>query len=377
MQDLGKTTHVIMRYLEERISKLNPVYFAMIMATGIVSIACFFLGLKEFSGFLFRINVIAFVVIWVLTLARLIFFPTLFFRDLKDHQRGPCFFTCVAATNVFGTQLVLLTQNLAIAQILWWFGLVLWALCTYSIFVALSIKQEKPSLANGINGGWLVAVVATQSITILGCLLSQNLFIHHDFTLFFVTSFWLWGGMLYIWMITLIFYRYMFFRFEPSDLMPPYWINMGAVAISTLAGTMLARTIEGSSSLGTLLSFIKGMTLMYWATATWWIPILLFLGIWRHNVRHFRFEYEPLYWGLVFPLGMYSVCTFQLLKIFDFPNFFDVIAKIFAVFALIAWFLTFLGMAKDILYLILLTLGFHPIKWASHSDVSDKIKLRR
>ena len=45
--------------------------------------------------------------------------------------------------------------------------------------------------------------------------------------------------MLYIWIISLIFYRYTFFRSRPSDLTPPYWINMGAVAISTLAGTLL------------------------------------------------------------------------------------------------------------------------------------------
>jgi voltage-gated anion channel len=47
---------------------------------------------------------------------------------------------------------------------------------------------------------------------------------------------WLWGGMLYIWMISLIFYRDTFFRFSADDLTPPYWINMGAVAISALAG---------------------------------------------------------------------------------------------------------------------------------------------
>lgn len=366
MQNPERKTNPIVKYFREQIEKLNPVYFAMVMATGIVSIDCYFLGLKEFSSLLFWINIVAFIVILILTLIRLVFFSTLFFKDLNDHQRGPGFFTSVAAINVLGIQLVLFSQNVMISQFLWWMGLVFWAICTYSIFVLLSVKQEKPTLDKGINGGWLVAVVATQSITILGCLLSPHLLGNRDFTLFFVMSFWLWGGMLYIWMITLIFYRYMFFRFEPSDLMPPYWINMGAVAISTLAGTILAQAIENSQSLNSLLPFIKGMTLMYWATATWWIPILLFLGIWRHHIRRFRFEYEPLYWGLVFPLGMYSVCTFQLSKIFDFPIFFGVIAKFFAVFALIAWLLTFLGMAKEFLYLILLTLGFHPIEWKSN-----------
>jgi hypothetical protein len=56
---------------------------------------------------------------------------------------------------------------------------------------------------------------------------------------FLALSMWLWGGMLYIWMMSLIFYRYTFFTLEPGDLSPPYWINMGAMAISTLSGSLL------------------------------------------------------------------------------------------------------------------------------------------
>ena len=52
--------------------------------------------------------------------------------------------------------------------------------------------------------------------------------------------------MLYIWIISLIFYRYTFFAMEPSDLAPPYWINMGAVAISTLAGALLVAAPHSS-----------------------------------------------------------------------------------------------------------------------------------
>ena len=46
--------------------------------------------------------------------------------------------------------------------------------------------------------------------------------------------------MLYIWLIALIFHRIMFLPLAPADLTPPYWINMGAMAISTLGGVSLA-----------------------------------------------------------------------------------------------------------------------------------------
>ena len=95
--------------------------------------------------------------------------------------------------------------------------------------------------------------------------------------------------MLYIWIISLIFYRYTFFPLLPSDLAPPYWINMGAVAISTLAGALLVLAAPASPLLTGLLPFLKGLTLLFWATATWWIPMLLILGTWRHVVQGFPF----------------------------------------------------------------------------------------
>ncbi|MBI2566795.1 MAG: tellurite resistance/C4-dicarboxylate transporter family protein [Candidatus Schekmanbacteria bacterium] len=88
-------------------------------------------------------------------------------------------------------------------------------------------------------------------------------------------------------------------------------ICMGAVAISTIAGTALLSAADGSALPSSIRPFVAGLTLLYWATATWWIPMLLALGIWRHAVRRVPFTYDPLYWGLVFPLGMYSVCTYR------------------------------------------------------------------
>ncbi|MCC7070059.1 MAG: tellurite resistance/C4-dicarboxylate transporter family protein [Deltaproteobacteria bacterium] len=340
-------------HVRERLSTMHPAYFAMSMATGIVSIACHLLGLRDLSGALFWINLVSYVAIWLATAARVAFFPKAFLADWTIHQRAPGFFTSVAATGVLGTQFTLLRHLPAVGFALWVFALVLWAVSMYTVFVALSIRAEKPTLAEGINGGWLVAVVATQSICVLGCQVLPDRIANRDAALFLLTSFWLCGGMLYIWMISLIFYRYTFFKFSPTDLMPPYWINMGAVAISTLAGTSLVAAAGDSAFLASLLPFVKGFTLLFWATATWWIPMLLVLGIWRHFVRRVSFGYDPLYWGMVFPFGMYSVCTYRLVDTFDLP-FLAWLARAFVVVAIITWMFTFSGLVTRYLYVFLL-----------------------
>ena len=334
---------------------MHPAYFALAMATGIVAIACHLFGLSEFAIALSWINLVAYPVLWVLLGMRAVMFRERFAADWVDHGRAPGFFTIVAATGVLGSQAILLHDAVLAAQILWWVCVALWAACTYTIFTLLTVCDEKPTLAEGINGGWLVAVVATQAVCVLGATLDGAVLGDRDIALFVLMAFWLGGGMLYLWIIGLIFYRYMFFRFSPHDLMPPYWINMGAVAISTLAGALLASASESSPLLAPLRPFILGLTLMFWATATWWIPMLLVLGVWRHWVRGVHLSYDPLYWGLVFPIGMYSVCTFRLAGALDAP-FLLWIAGVFVVAAAAVWLLTFLGLARRMLYAVMLGL---------------------
>jgi len=165
--------------------------------------------------------------------------------------------------------------------------------------------------------------------------------------LLFCLIVWLGAGMLYIWIISLIFYRYTFFTINPSDLAPPYWINMGAVAISTLAGTMLIAAAPRSPLLVELMPFLKGFTLLFWSTATWWIPMLVLLGFWRHVYRGVALRYDPLYWGAVFPLGMYTACTFRLSRAIDAPALLA-IPRAFIYIALLAWAMTLLGLVRQL-----------------------------
>ncbi len=128
-----------------------------------------------------------------------------------------------------------------------------------------------------------------------------------------------WGWRLYGIFIVLFCYRIFFFDVHPADVTPALWVVMGAAAISTNAGSTLILADTGIPFLHAMRPFIDGITLIVWAWATWWIPLLLLFGIWKHGVCRIPLTYTPLFWSIVFPLGMYSLASMRLSLATDFP----------------------------------------------------------
>jgi tellurite resistance protein TehA-like permease len=337
--------------IREELADLHPAYFALVMSTGIVSIGAHFLDWPILPRVLLWVNLFSYAILWILNILRIVIYPRRVQADFTDHSRGVGFFTIVAATGVVAAQLVVISENYLWAKILWYLGAGLWLVFMYGIFCALTVKQNKPTLAEGINGGWLVAVVGTQSLCVAGSLALPELGVGKEGSLTILLALWLCGGMLYMWLISLIFYRYTFFEFRPSDLMPPYWINMGAMAISTLAGSLLIEQATDSPLLLSILPFLKGFTLWYWATATWWIPLMVLLGIWRHGIQRFPLSYDQGYWGLVFPLAMYTACTFQLGRAID-SALISAIPRGFIYVSVLIWGVVFFGLLRRLVSIL-------------------------
>lgn len=334
----------------EKLKTLHPAYFALVMATGIVALALNLQGAVGIGRMLFWLNLAQFVALVIAFSLRARRYSDQFVHDMSSHARGCGYFTWVAAPGVMGAQAVLQLDNLVLALAFWALTASFWVLTTYGVFTAIMVRKKKPKIADGLNGGWLLSVVATQSLAILTALLARTE-IWGDGTqimLFVALALWLGGGILYIWVMTLIFLRYMFLRMSLGDLTPPYWISMGAVAISTLAGATLVQQADLSPVISELVLFMKGLTLLFWSVGTWWIPMLIVLGVWRHILCSVPLAYDPLYWGAVFPLGMYSVCTIRLSEVLP-VSYLVPIGTGFALIAAFAWIVTFLAMLETLL----------------------------
>lgn len=105
--------------------------------------------------------------------------------------------------------------------------------------------------------------------------------------------------------------RLMLYDFGPEELTPPYWVAMGAMAITVLAGARIVEMADAPMVDATR-GLIAGLAVVFWGFATWLIPVLVAAGWWRHVTRRIPLRYEPTLWSIVFPLGMYAVAGIYL-----------------------------------------------------------------
>lgn len=332
-----------MGVIRNTIKTFHPAYFAMVMSTGIISIASNLLGFSGIAYVLFFLNIFAYTVILSLQILRARMFWDNLYKDISNPRLSLVFFTTVAGTNVLGAQFVSVVNQPEVAKIFWYFGIFLWTVVSLSTFSILFIKCDQ-RIEVVMHGGWLTATVGTQSLAVLGALLAPKFGSYGTFVIFSSFVWWMIGSFLYMIFITLIIYRLVFFKVSPDALVPPYWINMGALAITTLAGSILCINIpKVEGPFADFLGFTKGFTLFFWSFGTWWIPFLIIIGIWKYVINKTQFKYSPLYWAMVFPLGMYTACTIRLSQAIQMP-FIANISKYFIYAAFAAWGFIFVNM---------------------------------
>lgn len=306
------------------------------MATGIIGLAARSEGIPAVPQALLWLNVAFYAALVAAFVGRLVLHPRAHLQDLRTHGRAMGYFTLPAGTAVLGVQVLDVGGSLGVARILWFVTLALWLVFVYAIPVTLVTRPDKPEPAQGLTGTWLVWIVATQGTSILGTRVAGSFGSARHEIILACTALWLAGGMFYLWVIQLIVRRMFFSPLNPAQLSPTYWIDMGAVAISTLAGASLLNVAGNDPLTIQLRPFIAGLTLLFWSTATWWIPWLVIMGVWRHWVRRHPLWFEVGFWGMVFPLGMYTVATANTGRALQLPIL-NSMASGFVWVALVVW----------------------------------------
>jgi tellurite resistance protein TehA-like permease len=329
----------VLAWTAREVSVLDPGCFAIVMATGITSNAMFAERQRGVSDVLFRVNLFIYPWLVLATILRMTDFRAALWRDLVNPRLVFSFFTFVAASDVLGVQIAL-RGFVTIPLLLWLAALAAFSILTYFSSGLLIFCNAACGADLVVRGGGLLAIVGTQSLVLLGVPVAASTIDEHGNAIFvLIQALWGVGLVLYGIFVTHFAYRISYMRVEPQDLTPLLWVVMGAAAISANAGSMLVQNGPGPDFLHTMRPFVDGASLTIWAWGTWWIPLLVMFGIWKHGVHRVPLTYTPMLWSMVFPLGMYAVATYHLSVADDYPPL-RVLSHLMAWVALGAWIAT-------------------------------------
>ncbi|WP_226023862.1 tellurite resistance/C4-dicarboxylate transporter family protein [Halomicrobium salinisoli] len=345
---------------------LDPAYFGFVMSTGIVSVAFRGLGVEAVALPLAVFTVACYVLLVALFGVKTARFPGRVLADLRDSDRHWGTLTFVVATNTVGTALVLFFDLVAPAALLWLTAVVVTPVLLYYLFAIEVVGPRESAVRERVDGAFLLVIVCMQSLAVLGALLTDSLSAYVDEVVLLSMGYWGSGFVLYFVVVTIVTYRLLDGAVRPSDWTGPYWITMGAAAITTLAGATLGPRLSGFPAWEAYVEITLGITFLAWAIASWWIPLLLAVDVWsflaadgdgrapawvtampwaRLALGRRDGAYSSGAWGRVFPMGMYTACTVNLAGVHTFSPL-GIVPAYWGWFALFVWGLTFVGMVR-------------------------------
>lgn len=324
---------------------LTPGYFALVMGTGIVSFSLYLSGFIIASTVLLVIAALAYVVLVGLNIWRLIHHRAAMARDFQDVRQSFGFFTFVAGTAVLGSRLAL-SGWWTVAVVLLVIATVAWLILGYLVPVFAVLSNAERPIIKGANGSWFVWIVGAQSVAVLAATLEPELAQARDILAITAVFAWSLGVVLYVAVAIFVALQMMTYRLDPHEFKPPYWVSMGALAITVVAAARIAE-MASSPMVDATRGLVAGLAVFFWCFATWLIPALFAVGIWRHAIRKVPLVYEPSLWSIVFPLGMYSVAGIYLGRVNELPIV-ETVGSAWLWVALAAWLITFIAMCRDI-----------------------------
>jgi tellurite resistance protein TehA-like permease len=276
----------------------------------------------------------------------------------------------VAGTDVLGSRLAIgAHQHTALALLaVGWVG---WLVLGYVVPWTAVLSHARPPVLQDANGTWFIWVVASQSLAVLAAALEPSVGVgRRELALLAVFS-WAVGIFLYAAVGIIVAARMLLYPLRPVDLTPPYWVAMGATAITVVAGARIVQMADAPMVEATR-GLAAGTSVVFWAFGSWLIPALIAAGVWRHVVHRIPLRYEATLWSVVFPLGMYAVGAHYLGQADHLPIV-KAIGADESWVALAAWLATFAAMLNHLAH----TLAAAPIVRGSREALPRRGQSRK
>ena len=251
------------------LKNLYPGYFALTMSTGMIAIALDMHERPTLSEVFYVATLISWCTLTGLYAWRLMRFPKIVWADLMNPKTTFFFFSFVAATDISGMLFHLHgLHNLAL--LCWICAFLAWMSLLHCSFSVLTLSHAKRNV-NVINGGWLMCIVGTHSLVLLGVDVIHVLGSYAAYMMVWIYMLWGIGLILYGIFVTLFCYRIFFLEMNEDDYSPLMWIIMGAAAIGANASSALALSDPIVPVLVAFHPIVDMVALASWAWATWWL----------------------------------------------------------------------------------------------------------
>lgn len=314
---------------------LPPDAFAIVMATGILSVAAGDHQYRYLHAALAGIATVLFVGLAAIVGLRIVLRPRVLAAQAHDPDVALRMFTFVAAATVLGvvwSGFPTLVSALALLASIGW-----------GVLAPLAVRdvrsRPRDVLRDHAHGAWLLSSVGTAGLATT----AADLGMLHGAPVLTVVGvvLWLVGLGLYLAVTCLIVRRALGTPLRPEEMTPDAWILMGAMAIGALTGNHLLSAAD-RFAMGWLSAWARPLTLAVWIVATAWIPFLLYAEMWRVDQRAGSLRFAGVWWSAVFPLGMYASATSAIGDSFVLPEL-HTVSLVFFWIGMTAWTLVAVG----------------------------------
>lgn len=334
---------------EQVLAELSPGYFALVMGTGIVSIGLRMAGADGAALALLVLAAVAALVLSVLYLLRWIRHRERMRADAKNPEIAFGYFTIVAAAGVLAVGLQQEGLGAASAGLLG-IAAAIWIVLGYVLpWQVLMARDGEPILAR-TNGSWFIWSVASQSLAVGLSGLTPATPALADLLGLLTVMAWSVGTVLYIGIAVLVILRIVHHGITPQQFEPTYWVAMGALAISVVAGAGIF-AMGSVPMVDAARGFIGGTVVIVWCFALWLVPLLVGAGLWRHLFHRVPLRYTPSLWSIVFPLGMFAVASLRLGRVEGLPLV-EGVGDVGLAVAVIAWVLVATGLVTTVVRML-------------------------
>lgn len=308
----------------EIIRDFAPGWFAAVMGTAVAVIAIFvFQDFIPFARALMltflALAILLFIIIFIPWISRWFQHYDAVKKDLHHPVFGSFYPTMPISLIIIGIALekagpLFMAEEtlLPTLQFLWFTGT---AGIAYFSLTILNINFMKADVEPKIaNMGWLIPPVSALIVPILGGSLSVEYAgttlgrINLVASLIFLGV----GSLLFIFVNSAVFSRYLFHDLLPSHLAPTIWIGIAPTAILTIIAVKFLKPIlvffEASGVVAEVLSVVsKAMAVGLWGFAFLWL--ILAIIVTKEHHKKIKIPFAMSWWAFTFPLGSFIVST--------------------------------------------------------------------